>query len=330
MSGPALYFRIKNDKFICDLCPHSCVLTGAAESFCRVRGLVNNKPSLLSYGIVSSIAVDPIEKKPLYHFYPGSDVFSVGSYGCNLRCPYCQNWQISQQSKKSSPVSPRALIDMALESGSSSIAYTYSEPLVWYEYIYDCAQLARESGLKNILVTNGYINQKPLEKLLPYIDALNIDLKSFNKKTYKNILKGDLEVVLNNIGLSVNFAHVELTTLIVTDMNDNMNELQDACEWIATLDKSTVWHISRYFPSYQYNKKSTDCSFIEELYTFARSTISHVYAGNMHTAKEMQNSYCSSCGEVLIDRNGYSINIVSLKNGRCDACGHPFEAVLEV
>ncbi|HRX17008.1 MAG TPA: AmmeMemoRadiSam system radical SAM enzyme [Spirochaetota bacterium] len=330
MSEPALYFSKNNSKYICDLCPHSCVLTDSAESFCRVRGLIGGKPSLLSYGMISSIAVDPIEKKPLYHFYPGSQAFSIGSYGCNLRCPYCQNWQISQSFTNSSIVSPRKLVDMALESGAPSIAYTYSEPLIWYEYIYDCAQLAKEAGLNNILVTNGYIHQKPFEKLLPHIDALNIDLKSFNKNTYKSILKGELEVVLENIKMAVNYAHVELTTLVVTGMNDDMSEMQDACRWIASLDKNMVWHVSRYFPSFQYNKKSTDVSFIEELYVFARSILAHVYTGNMHAENGMQNSYCASCGKVLIDRNGYSVRLVSLKNGRCDACGHPFEAVLEV
>ncbi|MDA3899296.1 MAG: AmmeMemoRadiSam system radical SAM enzyme [Spirochaetes bacterium] len=325
MNRSADFYTAHDGGVQCTLCPHDCRLNAGQISRCKVRSVESGKLIPLSYGMVSSGSVDPMEKKPLYHYYPGSQIFSVGSFGCNLTCPFCQNWQISQSFVTSKKISPRELIQMALKAKTSSIAYTYSEPVVWYEYVYDCSVLAHEAGLKNVLVTNGYINPEPLKQLLPFIDALNIDVKSFSDKTYRKYLNGTLAPVLKTVEDSLGVAHVELTTLVVTDMNDSMEEMKKLAMWIAELDKTIPLHISRYFPSYKYKQQPSDEAFINDLYTYAKTILSHVYVGNMQGTTETHNSYCSQCGELLIDRNGYSVKFGSLKDGVCVICGHQFE-----
>jgi pyruvate formate lyase activating enzyme len=285
------------------------------------------------YGRVSSIALDPIEKKPLYHFYPSSGILSIGTRGCNLKCPYCQNWGISQDVRgETSYYSSGDIIASAKKSNSTGIAYTYSEPLIWIEYVLETGALARSHGLKNVLVTNGFINEEPLRDLLAVTDAMNIDLKTFRKETYSGVQKGGLDEVLRTIEMSHSAGcHVELTTLVVTGINDSMDEMKDIIAWIASVDRSIPWHISRYYPAYRHEAPATDPGFILSVYEEAVESLDHVYCGNISLAGKGSDTICPECRNVVISRNGYAVRIEALekKDGKalCGRCGHELNMV---
>jgi pyruvate formate lyase activating enzyme len=237
-----LFFSRQGEGFVqCDLCPNNCRIKSGDFGLCKVRGNKNGKPIIPFYGFVTSLAVDPVEKKPLYHFKPGSPILSAGFTGCNLRCPFCQNWHISQNTDASGKLAtPGEIVSAALRSGCPSIAYTYSEPLVHIEYLLSCMKTARDNGIANVLVTNGCINRQPAREVLALTDAANIDLKSYSEKTYKKTLGGNLETVLDFIRLAHSMGvHVELTTLIVSSLNDNDDEL-DRCADFAAGDRKSV------------------------------------------------------------------------------------------
>ncbi|MDR3258720.1 MAG: AmmeMemoRadiSam system radical SAM enzyme [Fusobacteriaceae bacterium] len=273
-------------KIMCDLCPKHCVLNDGQVGFCLGRKNDGNQIIAENYGRVTSIALDPIEKKPLYMFFPRNMVLSIGSYGCNLKCPFCQNHTISQIGSKnieSMYVSPEELIKKAIElipRGNIGIAYTYNEPLIGYEYILDCSKLAKQYHLKNILVTNGTITKKYLENLLPYIDAMNIDLKGFTEDFYKTLC-GDLKTVMNTIELSYKKTHIELTKLIIPTMNDDIEDMENMCEWIKSLSENIPLHISRFFPRYKMqNYEPTPIKLIYELSNIAKKYLKNVFVGN--------------------------------------------------
>ncbi len=278
-------------QVICGLCPHRCSLAEGQTGFCRARSNRNGIIVCDNYGQITSIALDPIEKKPLFHFYPGSRILSVGSYGCNLRCPFCQNYDISMAGKGQAGIeyiSPEKLVMTAVRMAGSAencgnigIAYTYNEPLISYEYVLDCSSLARQAGLKNVLVTNGYICEEPLRKLLPCIDALNIDLKAFSESFYKKI-SGDLETVKRSILIAAESdTHVEVTTLIIPDENDSPEEMDCLSAWIASVDPAIPLHLSRFFPRYRMtDRNATDIGSIYSLADIARRHLSHVHEGN--------------------------------------------------
>lgn len=239
-----------------------------------------------NYGKITSFALDPIEKKPLYRFFPGSTVLSAGSYGCNLRCPFCQNYSISMQREPERfvEIMPEELVEKALKlvpGGNIGIAYTYNEPLIGYEFVMDCAKLAAEKGLKNVVVTNGYICENPLKELMPYIDAFNIDLKSFSPDFYKSI-GGDLEVVKRSIEIAAEKSHVEVTTLVITGENDSEDEMKQLSEWLASVDPEIPLHISRFFPAYKMtDRRPTPVKTILKLADIARKSLKYVYEGNI-------------------------------------------------
>ncbi|HOV09587.1 MAG TPA: AmmeMemoRadiSam system radical SAM enzyme [Spirochaetota bacterium] len=320
----AQYFLQKDDYVQCLLCPHRCHINSGKKGLCGVR---ENKDGVLYstiYGEVSSMAMDPIEKKPLYHFYPGTEIFSIGTKGCNLRCPFCQNWSISQDlSARTYYKAPEEIVSMAITADSIGIAYTYSEPTIWFEFVKDCSKLAREKKLKNVLVTNGFINPDPLVEMTEFIDAMNIDLKCFNEKTYKNVLKGDLEPVKESIKIAYEKGcFLEITTLIVTGLNDNMGELMAIAEFIASIDKRIPWHISRYYPSYKYDKSATDVNFITEVWESGLKVLDYVFTGNVHPFYSRSDTVCPSCHGVVITRKGYHTVIKELEEGRCALCGY--------
>lgn len=289
---------------VCDVCFHKCRLKEGQLGFCRARVCREGVIKSTGYGHLSSIALDPIEKKPLARFYPGSYVLSVGSFGCNLRCPFCQNFEIAQamidddgkaavsislsDKKYFYPefLSPKDLCKLSLSykaMGNIGIAYTYNEPLTFWEYIVDTGRLVHESGMKNVLVSNGTASLFVLEKVLPYIDAMNIDLKSFSKEIYSKKLGGDLEQVMDFIERSVKDTHVELTTLIVPGINDNLNEIEEMAKWISSLEskEDIVWHITRFFPRYKMNTgEPTLVSFVKECAEVGRKYLKYVYTGN--------------------------------------------------
>lgn len=268
----------------CGICPHGCALGEGQTGFCLARACRGGRIVDENYGRITSLALDPIEKKPLRRFYPGSLILSAGSYGCNLRCPFCQNYGISMARREDAAyISPEELARRAeqlVSRGNIGLAYTYNEPLVGFEYVLDCAKLISAAGLKNVLVTNGYINPGPLETLLPHIHALNIDLKAFSDAFYKKI-SGDLETVKNTITACAKRCHVEVTTLIVPGENDSPDEMEELSGWLASVDASMALHVTRFFPRY---KKSggepTPVEIVYSLADVARRHLSHVYVGN--------------------------------------------------
>lgn len=275
----------------CSICPHGCLLSPGQTGLCRARKNENGAVCSINYGLVTSLCLDPIEKKPLRRFFPGSMVLSVGSFGCNLRCSFCQNHQISMAEKQDANcvyISPHELVRKAaalVPKGNIGLAFTYNEPLIGYEYVRDCAELARQEGLKTVLVTNGFINEEPLLALLPFIDAMNIDLKSFTPEGYRRIA-GGLPQVQRTIVLSASSCHVEVTTLIVPGENDTEEEMRALSAWLCGVDRRIPLHISRFFPRYQMaDRAATPVSTVLKMAEIARQSLDFVYVGNVTCSK---------------------------------------------
>ncbi len=314
-------------KAVCGICPHNCRLEPGATGICGVRkndgkGLI--VPSY--YGLVSGYAVDPIEKKPLYHFFPGSVILSVGSYGCNLKCDFCQNFSISQEFSvpQGRKIFPEEIIEDALKTDNNTgIAFTYNEPVVWPEFMRDIALRARDAGLRTVMVSNGYVNPAPLREMISYIDAFNIDLKFFRNENYKKYAGGTLDPVLKSISaIAKEGRHLEITTLVIPGLNDSPSEMKSITSWIASeTGKDTPFHISRYFPVFRRKTESTDPSKIDELHRIASETLSFVYAGNMSTTT-LSDTYCPDCGTKVTSRSGYTTKHVRINSdGNCTKCG---------
>ena len=287
MSNHAMYYeKIENNKIHCYLCPHNCHIAPGKVGTCRVRKNIDGELYSLNYGKVTSIALDPIEKKPLYHFHPGNIILSVGTFGCNLKCSFCQNWEIAHETPNTYDITPCRLAEEAeiyTPQGNIGIAYTYNEPSIWYEFVYETSKLIKEKGLANVLVTNGFINQKPLDDILPFIDAMNIDLKAFNASFYKDICKssGALEHVKNTIEKAANRCHVEVTTLVIPDLNDSIEEIEEMASWLASISSEIVLHLSRYFPRYKMDKPATQVKTLNTAAEKASKHLKYVYLGNV-------------------------------------------------
>ena len=269
----------------CLLCPHGCVIPEGGRGLCRVRKNIDGKLYVLNYGLVTAAALDPIEKKPLQRFYPGKQIFSLGTFGCNLACSFCQNWQIAQQDEVAgSFLPPEEAVAKAQELrplGNIGIAYTYSEPLMWFEYVLETARLAQKAGLKNILVTNGYLNPRPLKELLPFIDAVNLDIKAFTREFYQDLCQGRLAPVLNSAKLFAANCHLEITTLLVPGRNDNPEEIAALAQWIACLDPQIPLHLTRYFPNYKLQLPPTSREAMQKGQKVAEKYLAYVYLGNV-------------------------------------------------
>ncbi len=318
----ALYYeKLNNGVVRCVLCPHHCKLNDGQAGLCRVR---TNRAGILftsNYGQISSLALDPIEKKPLYHFYPGSYILSAGSFGCNLACSFCQNYSIAHgmpTTRYMDPESLNALILQSKSDGSIGLAFTYNEPSIWYEYILAVAPRLQEQGLKTVLVTNGYIEKEPLERLLPYIDAFNIDVKAFNQHFYTKLCKGKLTAVKDTVERVIGRSHVEITTLLIPGENDGEEEIRELSCWLASLNRETVLHLSRYHPSYKLQIPSTPEATIKHAREIAKEYLDFVYTGNL--PGEENNTYCRNCGHLLISRNAYSVQVSGIEKGRCSSC----------
>lgn len=284
----AKYWVVKDKKsrmVQCLLCPHVCQIPAGERGLCRVRYNQEGELLLTNYGRVTAAALDPVEKKPLKEFMPGKMVFSLGTFGCNLACGFCQNWQIAQQeAPRSEYISPAEAVEKAKKLvlyGNVGIAYTYSEPLMWYEYVLTTARLVKEAGLINILVTNGYINPKPLKELVPYIDAVNLDIKAFTEEFYQDTCRGRLEPVLDSALIFAEHCHLEITTLLVTGLNDSIEEVRKLAQWIAGIDKKIPLHLTRYFPNYRFEKPSTPLVTMKRAKETAQEYLSNVYLGNV-------------------------------------------------
>ncbi len=323
----ALYTTKTDSGLQCVLCPHNCIIKPNKHGICKVRK--NNGKEIVTevYDKVSALHVDPIEKKPLYHFYPGSNILSVGSIGCNLKCKFCQNWEISQASYEDynslNPVSVDKIIQLARnESNNIGISYTYNEPTVWYEFMLDIAKNAKKNSFKNVMVTNGFINKGPLTELLLYIDAFSVDLKAFNEEFYKRETLSSLEPVKNTIKtIAQSDKFLEITNLIIPGLNDNKQEFSEMIKWLKNeCGENTVLHISRYFPHYKMNIHKTPEQTLLGFYEIARAELNYVYLGNILTSKG-QNTYCPECNQLAINRLGYSIKLPGIDEyGNCTNC----------
>jgi pyruvate formate lyase activating enzyme len=330
MQKEALYYeKLDKQRVGCRLCPHNCTIAEGKVGICGVRRNLEGSLHTLIYGEVSSMAMDPIEKKPLYHFFPGSSILSIGTVGCSFRCRFCQNYNISQNPDYPTRYyTPGEIVNYALSRGSVGVAYTYSEPLIWFEYVLDVCRATRESGLKNVFVTNGYINKEPLLEILKYADAFNIDLKSFSEDFYRRIIGGKVKHVLETIEeISLHRAvMLELTTLIIPGYNDSDEEMEEITAFIASLPGEVPYHLSAYYPMHHFSVPSTPLKTLERLKEIALKKLKYVYLGNVAADSS---TYCPSCGSPLIERHGYSTEVLNLHNGECAVCGARIPVVLE-
>jgi pyruvate formate lyase activating enzyme len=322
------YERVEDSRIRCRLCPHNCRIASGGHGLCRVRFNRGGELEIPFYGKLSSIAVDPIEKKPLYHFHPGRQILSVGFVGCSFRCPFCQNYRISQDTRTpTETVAPDELVRLAGREGSFGIAYTYSEPLVHLEYVLDTARRARASGLKNVLVSNGYVNPEPAEELIGLMDAANIDLKTFNAEFYRKEIGGELEEVKRFLGQAAGKLVLEVTTLIIPSKNDGAEEVEAMARFLASLDPDIPYHLSAYYPTYRYTIPPTPPSTLRELAEVARRHLRYVYLGNI--GAEESNTSCRACGNLLVRRRGYQVAVQGLRAGKCSRCGAPAPIVAD-
>ncbi len=311
----------------CLLCPTGCVLSHGQRGDCKARENFNGELKTLVYGKPCAIHIDPIEKKPLYHFYPGTSIFSIATAGCNLHCKYCQNWEISQsfpENVSSYDLSAQKLVDEAVQRGMQSIAYTYNDPVVFYEYTYDISVLAKQRGIKNVLVTAGYINKEPIDELSLVTDAANIDLKGFSEDFYQEITGGSLAPVLDSIKrFYQNNVWVELTNLIVPSINDDLGMIREMCEWIKKEVSADVpLHFSRFYPMHKLkNLPPTPADILVKARDTAKKVgLNYVYVGNVFV-ENGPTTFCPKCGSVVIDRRGYVILENNLKKNLCGKCG---------
>jgi len=331
----ALYYSKLDKNYVkCELCPNYCVLKSGETGTCGVRKNIDGTLFSLVYNKPVSIHIDPIEKKPLYHFYPGTQILSLATVGCNLRCNFCQNWEISQSRPKqvrAYEMTPEDIIRTARENDCKSIAFTYTEPTIFYEYMLDIAKLAYKENIKNVWVTCGYINEKPLRELCKYLDAANIDLKGFSEEFYHTYTTGNLQPVLDCLKISKEESlFFEITNLVIPDANDDPKMIKDMCDWIIeNLGSDHPLHFSRFFPNYQLlNRPATPLKTLEMARDIAlESGIKFVYIGNIAT--EFEDTFCPNCGEKIIDRSGYLIKSQNLENGKCKFCGCEIFGVFE-
>ncbi|MBU0975547.1 MAG: AmmeMemoRadiSam system radical SAM enzyme [Patescibacteria group bacterium] len=336
MHKALLFKKLKNNLVECTACNHYCKIVPDRCGICGVR---QNKDGILYslvYGLTSGSEVDDIEKKPFFHFLPGSSVFSVGTIGCNFGCDFCQNAWMSQCTKdKSIPVpplyklSPKEIVYFCIENNIKIISYTYNEPFIFCEYTYDTAKLAKKAGIKNVYVSNGYGSKEAVELMSPYLDAINIDLKSFSNTFYTKICKAKLQPVLDSIKLLYNKGiWIELTTLIIPGQNDSPHELDQIAQFIVSVSQSIPWHVTRFSPSYKMrNISSTSEAKIKEAYRIGKTAgLKYVYAGNIHD-QDLHSTYCPKCEELLIKRDWGYTRIENLKDGKCGKCNARIEGM---
>ncbi len=328
MKEALFYKKTGKGDLVCNLCPHHCKLKDGEKGKCGAR--VNNEGKLFTenYGKITSINIDPIEKKPFYHFYPGSSILSLGTFGCNFHCKFCQNSEISQSYKERfnsiKDTAPEDVVSKALKrKNPTGIAFTYNEPFVWFEYMLDIAKLSYDNKLKNVVVTNGYINIKPLEQLLEFTHAFNVDLKSFDNEFYKNFVSGSLEPVKKTMETIRNKGHhLEVTILVIPGINDDSELFSKMLKWISSnLGKNTVLHINRYFPAYKMTYYPTPLSTLKVLFNMASEKLNYVNIGNVSPAESGSNTNCHSCSQTVIERSSYNTIVSGLdSNGYCKKC----------
>jgi len=317
----------------CRLCPFHCILDEGERGICGVRAVVNDTLRALTYSRPAAVNLDPIEKKPLFNFKPGTKALSIATVGCNLSCSFCQNWSLSQtlpEKTKARIITPKEVVALAKKNGAASIAYTYSEPTIFYEYMFDTAKLAHEAGISNLWITCGYINEAPLRELCKYIDAANVDMKGWSDEFYRKYLKATKEPVLQTLKILVDEGvWVEVTNLIIPDANDDPDDIRALCRWIAdSLGEGVPLHFSRFYPNYKMtDRPSTPGSTLDMAYKIAKEEgLKYVYVGNV-LGNEREDTYCPVCGKKVIDRTGYWSESNHIVDGHCALCGAPIDGV---
>ncbi len=336
MKEAYLYKRLDSSKVRCDLCNHRCVIKDGLKGKCGVRKNESGNLYTLVYNKVISENVDPIEKKPLFHFLPGSLSLSIATPGCNFKCFFCQNWQISQMpcdydSIEGRDIPPEKIVRDAVDYNCASISYTYTEPTIYFELAYDTARLASEKNIKNIFVTNGFMTEECLEMIGPFLDAANVDLKSFSEAFYKDKAGGRLRPVLNNIKKMFELGiWVEVTTLLIPGLNDSEDELRKIADFIKNVSETIPWHISAYYPQYISRISSTKPeSIFKAIEIGKKSGLKYVYGGNIpHSIYE--NTLCNKCGKDVIKRAGFSIIEKNMGNGCCNKCGNKIDGIWSI
>ncbi len=328
----ALYYRVEDGEkplVCCELCPRECRLEEGQAGACAVRQARGGCLYALNYNRCASLAVDPIEKKPLYHFYPGWEILSVGTFGCNLHCAFCQNWSLARGTGQGAGQLDAQGLLRILQSRPPreqlGVAYTYNEPSVWYEFVLETSRLLHGSGYKNVLVTNGMLSPAPLAELLPFVHAMNIDVKAFKDEFYRRYCRAPagrgLSTVLGTVEKALRHCHVELTYLIITSLNDSREEIGSFVSWVAALDREIPVHFSRYYPQHRLELPPTPVATMEQTWETAREKLSYVYLGNLPDARR-SSTFCPSCSRLLIERYGYSIKNRGLEQKKCRACGY--------
>ncbi len=330
-----LYERLSDNRVRCALCAHRCVIADGKRGVCGVRENRDGILFTLVYGHIISQHIDPIEKKPLFHFHPGSTTYSIATPGCNFRCRWCQNWEISQMRREKRLVTgiattPQQIVATALHVDSRSIAYTYTEPTVFFEYAYDTARLAHGIGIRNVYVANGYMTAEMLELFQPYLDAANVDLKAFRDETYRQYVGARLQPVLDSLKrMKALGIWLEVTTLVIPGINDDPVELRDAAQFISQeLGSDTPWHISRFYPAHEMTGvPATPTETLRRAWEIGtREGLKYVYVGNV-ADNGYQNTVCPGCSRVLIRRNGFAVLTNLVRNGRCPDCGSSIAGV---
>ncbi len=330
--------KLKSGKILCEACSQACILDESEYGICGVRRVESGELKLLVYGIAAAINIDPVEKKPMFHFLPKSRAFSVGTVGCNFSCKFCQNYTISQYPKEhenrvaGDRVSPKQIVELAIKNRCDSIAYTYNEPVVFFEYSYDIAKLAHENGLKNIYVTSGYETKKAIDLLEPYIDGMNIDIKSFSNEFYKEICGAKLKPVLQTVKYaSSKGIWIEITTLLIEGKNDSDEEIREIASFIASIDPSIPWHLSAFHPTYK--MLDTPCTSEETLlraYKIGQEEgLKYLYIGNIDN-RAYESTYCPKCKARVCDRSGNIGQFITNRldrEGKCPECGYQLEGV---
>lgn len=312
-----------NQEVRCLTCGHLCHLKEGDFGRCGMRKNEGNVIKVYNYGKAEAVSIDPVEKKPIYHFLPGTKSLSFSASGCSFKCGNCQNWNLSQKQHgqpEGKTTTPQEIIDLALKNGVDSISYTYGEPIIFLEYALDVMRLAHNEGLKNIWVSNGYFSEKSLEKAAPYIDAINVDLKSFSEEFYQKVCKGRLQPVLKSIKRLNELTHLEITTLIIPKRNDSDKQLKEIAEFIADLDKNIPWHISRFSSRLSKNLEAPDTPkrTIERAYKIGKDAgLKHIYPGNI--SSEKTNTYCPNCKNIIIKRRAYTVEIKE-ETTSCSKC----------
>ena len=329
-----LYEKLDNGRVHCYLCSHHCKVLPGKYGICGVRENIDGKLHTHAYGEVIAAHVDPIEKKPLYHFLPGTTSYSIATIGCNFKCPFCQNWEISQVTKaargsrlEAQGTKPEEIVKKAIELGCKSISYTYTEPTIFFEYAYDVARLAKKQGLYNNFVTNGYMTAQALETIRPYLDSANVDLKGFTEDYYSRFCHGHLEPVLESIRLMKKLGiWVEITTLIIPGQNDSEKELRGLAEFIAGVGKEIPWHISRFHPEYKHlDSGPTPVETLKKARAIGeKAGLRYIYLGNV---LEGNDTYCYNCRSLLIRRMGFDVTENNIENNKCNKCNITIDGV---